>query len=149
VAPHWDLDGRDPIVPGYLDIEPATRHAHADTLARSFMHRRLWLNDPDCLLLRTERTQLSADAARTWARTVGLSGGLALVSDDLALLDDAARTVLTEILELGRTSDNEARKGATPTVPDLLDATAPTTLAAAGHTLVTDIASGTSTFGPA
>ena len=146
VAPLWDLDGRDPIVAGYHDIEPATRNAYANTLARSFMHRKLWLNDPDCLMLRTERTDLSADAAHTWARAIGLSGGLALVSDDLSLLDDAARDVLAETVELGRASDNEAHKGVSPVVPELLDATVPTTITAAGHTLVTDVATGTSTF---
>jgi hypothetical protein len=34
-------------------------------------------------------------------------------------------------------------------VPDLLDAAVPTTITATGHTLVTDVATGTSTFTPA
>jgi hypothetical protein len=100
-------------------------------------------------MLRTERTELSAEAAHTWARAIGLSGGLALVSDDLSLLDDAAREVLAETVELGRASDNDARKGAPPVVPDLLDTAVPTTITATGHTLVTDVATGTSTFTPA
>jgi alpha-galactosidase len=145
VAPLWER-ATDPIVAGYLDVEPATRHAYAATLARSFMHRRLWLNDPDCLMLREAGTDLSAEAARTWAHTVGLSGGLAIVSDDLSLLDDTARVVLADAVELGRASDIEARKGGTPVVPDLLDATPATTFSAAGRTLVTDVTDGTSTF---
>ena len=36
----------------------STRNAWQSTLARSFMHRRLWLNDPDCLMLRTDETEL-------------------------------------------------------------------------------------------
>ena len=90
VAPLWALEPSAEIVAGYLDVQPATRGAYAATLARSFMHRRLWMNDPDCVMLRTTHTELRPEAARTWARAVGLSGGLALVSDDLALLDAGA-----------------------------------------------------------
>jgi hypothetical protein len=31
------------------------------------MHRRLWLNDPDCIMLRTAGTGLTPQEARTWA----------------------------------------------------------------------------------
>ncbi len=34
---------------------PATVHGWQNTLTRSFMHRTLWLNDPDCLMLRADR----------------------------------------------------------------------------------------------
>ena len=81
------------------------------------MHRRLWLNDPDCLMLRTEGTGLSPAAARTWAHTVGLSGGMALVSDDLALLGADARALLDETVALGRATDADARAGGGPRCP--------------------------------
>ncbi len=62
-----------------LSAETAIRN----TLNRSWMHRRLWLNDPDCLLVRTDRTKLSLDETRTLAAVIGLSGGMVLSSDDL------------------------------------------------------------------
>ena len=51
--------------------EPATVNAWRNTLSRSFLHRRLWLNDPDCLMLRTERTRLEPEQMRAWALAVG------------------------------------------------------------------------------
>ena len=39
--------------PGYGETSPATAYTLAATKARQFMHRRLWLNDPDCVMLRT------------------------------------------------------------------------------------------------
>jgi alpha-galactosidase len=138
VAPLWALAPSDEIVAGYLDVQPATRSAYAATVARSFMHRHLWLNDPDCLMLRSEDTALSAEAAETWARCVALSGGLALVSDDLDLLGPAARKQLEGIVAMGRESDGEARGGRPPLAPDLLAQVVPTTLTTARRELVTD-----------
>ncbi|MCC5952109.1 MAG: alpha-galactosidase [Acidimicrobiia bacterium] len=145
VAPSWHL-GDDAEYMTYRETEPATLHGFRNTLARSFQHRRLWLNDPDCLMLRTEHTALSPDAARTWARTVGLSGGMALVSDDLTLLDDEARHLLEDTIALGRAADAEAASGRAPRCTDLMDATLPTVLEAAGHRLEVDLRDGSSTF---
>ena len=110
------------------------------------MHRRLWLNDPDCVMLRTTHTELRPEAARTWARAVGLSGGLALVSDDLALLDGEARALLDETLAMGRAADAAARVGSPATAPDLMEQAPATTFTAAGYTLVTEPATGSSTL---
>jgi len=62
-----------------LSAETAIRN----TLTRSWMHGRLWANDPDCLLVRTDRTKLTLDETRTLASAIGLSGGMMLSSDDL------------------------------------------------------------------
>ena len=138
VAPHWALKD-DQYRPGAYELgEPATRNAWGNTLTRSFMHRHLWLNDPDCVMLRLTETDMGADAVRTWAHAVGVSGGMALVSDDLALLDDGARTLLDEVVALGRASDDAARAGAPARCPDLLDAAVPGRLSGGGATLVAD-----------
>jgi alpha-galactosidase len=52
-------------------------------MTRSWMHGRLWANDPDCLLVRTDRTKMTLDEVRTMAAVIGLSGGMLLSSDDL------------------------------------------------------------------
>jgi alpha-galactosidase len=144
VSPLWALAPSDEIVPGYLGIQPATRSAYAATVTRSFMHRQLWVNDPDCVMLRSEDTALSADAASTWGRCVGLSGGLVMVSDDLALLGPDARRRLEEIVDLGRGSDEQARAGHPALCPDLLEHRVPTTLTTKHHELVTEPDAGTS-----
>jgi alpha-galactosidase len=143
VAPWWQVSGDQWRPAGYERGEPATVNAWRNTLTRSFLHRRLWLNDPDCVMLRTERTALSPEAMRAWALAVGVSGGMALVSDDLALLDRGSRALLDEVLELGRASDDEARAGSPARCPDLLDATTPTRLSAARVTLAGDPDAGT------
>jgi alpha-galactosidase len=143
VAPWWHVQGEQWRPAGYEDGEPATVNAWRNTLTRSFLHRRLWLNDPDCIMLRTSRTEMSPDAARAWALAVGVSGGMALVSDDLAFLDGAAHALLDEVLELGRTSDLEAQDGAPARCDDLLDAATPGRLSAAGVTLAGDPGVGT------
>ena len=111
------------------------------------MHRRLWLNDPDCIMLRTADTNLAPESARAWALAVAQSGGMALVSDDLALLGAAERALLDEVIAIGRAVDDAiVAGGAAPTVPDLMDARTPTTLVAGDRSLIGDPDSGTATL---
>ena len=46
-----------------------------------FLHRRVWYNDPDCLILRSQT--LSLDEARAWGSWIAISGQLNLSGDDL------------------------------------------------------------------
>ncbi len=131
VAPWWDRPPGSDAQPGYEDTAPATRNAFVNTCTRSFMHRRLWANDPDCIMLRTVDTQLSVAQAESWARTVGASGGLVLVSDDLALLDTRARHLLEEVIAHGRAADRAASSGRPPRCTGLLDPDGPTGLRSA------------------
>ena len=133
---------------GYAETQPATRHAWSAAATRSFMHRRLWLNDPDCVMLRAEQTELSPNAARTWAQAVGVSGGMVLVSDDLSLLDNSARELLDEAIALSRHSDNAARTGVVAAAPGLLEGAEPTVLRSAAGELVVTLADGSSKFNP-
>jgi alpha-galactosidase len=148
VAPLWALDPADEVVPGYLGIQPATAHAFTNTLTRAFMHRRLWLNDPDCLMLRSTDTALGETAARTWAQAVGVSGGMALVSDDLSLLDADARRLLDEVVALGRTADAAAAAGDGPRCDDLLEPGPPSRLTSRAGRLEVDTFAGSSQFTP-
>jgi alpha-galactosidase len=140
VAPWWHPQPDQHRPPGHTGGEPATVNAWRNTLSRSFLHRRLWLNDPDCLMLRTEATRLEPAQVRAWALAVGVSGGMALVSDDLARLDGEARRLLDEVVALGRASDAAGRP---PRCPDLLDADPPTRLVGPGAELIGDPAAGT------
>ncbi len=139
VAPWWHPQPDQYRPPGHTGGEPATVHAWRNTLSRSFLHRRLWLNDPDCLMLRTERTRLDREQLRAWALAVGVSGGMALVSDDLSLLGPEARSLLDEVIALGREADAGVHP---PRCLDLLDADPPTRLATATMVLVGDPESG-------
>ncbi|HEY7802226.1 MAG TPA: glycoside hydrolase family 36 protein [Dehalococcoidia bacterium] len=77
-----------------LSVEGAMRN----TLARSWMHGRLWANDPDCLLVRTDRTKLTLDETRTLASVIGLTAGMLLSSDDLERVPPERLEVISMLL---------------------------------------------------
>ena len=115
VAPTWEVDTTTNTVwPGYEFAAPATRHAAEATVARAFMHRRLWVNDPDCVMLRTTGTDLTPEQSRAWAHTAAQGGAMVIVSDDLALLDAGHRALLDEVVTRGRAADDLRRDHAAP-----------------------------------
>ncbi|MGH7813007.1 MAG: glycoside hydrolase family 36 protein [Candidatus Binataceae bacterium] len=85
--------------------EPSTLHAVEAIVSRSFMHRRLWLNDPDCLMLRARETHLSADERGALTASIAASGGMLLISDDMALLDRDAARMFRTVAEIGEKID--------------------------------------------
>lgn len=99
VAPSWN--------PAYLGLElpfrsepdfPAVRNAVRNTITRAPMHRRWWVNDPDCLLMRGSDTQLSEHEVQTLATVIALSAGSLIVSDDLPALDSQRVRWLAKLL---------------------------------------------------
>jgi len=66
---------------------PSARGALRSNMTRWFMHRRWWLNDPDCLLVRRERTKLCLEQVRTLATILGCTGGMLFLSDDMTRVD--------------------------------------------------------------
>jgi alpha-galactosidase len=97
VAPYWGSEGSG---------DPSTVHALDAIIARSFMHRRWWLNDPDCLMLRARETKLTADERGALAATIAGSGGMLLVSDDMALVGDDERQIYRAAAALGAEIDS-------------------------------------------
>lgn len=84
VAPFWD---------NWISRGPnrgrhgvATAHALGNMLTRAFMHRRLWLNDPDCLMVRASETALTPDEVRSLASAIALTDGMFVLSDRLEAL---------------------------------------------------------------
>ena len=126
VAPWWDAPaGAGEVLPGYEAATASTHNAFVNTCTRSFMHRKLWSNDPDCIMLRTVDTQLTSAEAEAWARTVGRSGGLVLVSDDLARLGLRERGLLDDVVALGRAADASACSGRPPRAEGLFETDGP------------------------
>ncbi|HLF28062.1 MAG TPA: glycoside hydrolase family 36 protein [Anaerolineae bacterium] len=76
---------------------PAGRNAVRNVLNRSGMHRKWWLNDPDCLIVRPARHMPEIEV-RAWASVVGLSGGLLITSDDLPTLPLSRRRYIDALL---------------------------------------------------
>lgn len=73
------------------------RNAIRNSIVRGAMHRSLWLNDPDCVMLRTEGTRLSRAQRRTQINALALTGGLLLYSDDFSAL---SKDLMEEIAQI-------------------------------------------------
>ena len=66
---------------------PSARNALLNILTRAPLHARWWVNDPDCLLVRTG-TRLTLAEIHSMATAIALTGGSLLLSDDLTHLDE-------------------------------------------------------------
>ncbi len=97
---------------------PSARNAIHNTLTRSAMHRRWWINDPDCLLVR-QGTNLSLAEVQTLTTVIALSGGALLLSDELSQLPEERRRMAEVLIPL---------IGQRPQVIDLFDQSPPARL---------------------
>jgi len=104
VAPAW-LPDRAHAIPGLEATMPATANAVRNVLARAWMHRRLWLNDPDCLMARSRDTALSPAEVRTLAAAIASTGGTVVFSDDVPALASGDRALLRETAATAREVD--------------------------------------------
>jgi alpha-galactosidase len=77
-----------------------------NALARQFMHRTFWLNDPDCLLLRDREIELSGNERELYALAAGALDNMIIDSDRLPLLGKDEKRLLRRALALrgGRAS---------------------------------------------
>jgi alpha-galactosidase len=107
----------------------ATKHAIRNTLTRAFAHRRWWLNDPDCLMVRDTKTQLTHGEVRSLATVIAVTDGMIVLSDRVEQLSTERLDVLDRTLQLA---------GGQPEVVDLMHADMPELLVAraAAHTVV-------------
>jgi alpha-galactosidase len=94
---------------------PSARNACHNSLARSPLHRRWWVNDPDCLLARPG-TSLTLAEVQTVATVIALTGGSVFVSDHLPALPEERLRILRALLP---------PIGGRPRLLDWLDATTP------------------------
>jgi len=91
---HWGIKGP-------LDREmghPSTRNAILTTINRLPMHQSWWMNDPDCLLVRSNETYLTEAEVQTLASVIAMSGGAMIVSDHLPTLSEERVDWLTRLI---------------------------------------------------
>lgn len=92
-APYWGDDKPDVGL-------PSAKWALRNAITRYFMHKRFWVNDPDCLLLRAQQTQMSLQERQIYAYVCGMLDNMIVLSDDLTLLDEEAKNVLRHAVSL-------------------------------------------------
>jgi alpha-galactosidase len=100
VAPDWEPKhmGIELLFPNEPDI-PSAKNALQNILTRSFLHKRWWHNDPDCLLVR-ESSNLTLAEVQTLASIIAISGGLMLLSDDMSKVSRLRLRIAQSMLPL-------------------------------------------------
>jgi alpha-galactosidase len=126
VAPYWKPDPEGTLA-GLEPTVPATENALQSIVHRVWMHRRLWLNDPDCLMARQDNTQLSAEETRCLADAIAVTGGMVMVSDNVSELDAGSRRLIRECAAQAEQVDGADARGVTR-VGDLLANQSPAVL---------------------
>jgi alpha-galactosidase len=98
-APYWDAKR------GAFQ-GPNAYYALKNSIMRSFLHGRLWLNDADCLLLRSQDIALTPNERELYALAAGTLDNMIIESDDLELVDGWGRQLLRKAVALqgGRVS---------------------------------------------
>jgi alpha-galactosidase len=116
IARRWNPSfiGIEKLFKGEADF-PAARNASHNTLTRAALHRRWWVNDPDCLLLRPT-THLTLAEVHSLATAVALTGGSLLFSDHMPDLPPGRLRIAQALLPL---------IGERPRLLDWFDATTP------------------------
>jgi alpha-galactosidase len=128
VAPWWSpLRPR----PGLAEAASCARNAILTSALRAPLHRRWWINDVDCLLLRPVDTALQPWQRRAVAASVAASG-FVVVSDDLSTYRTEEWGRLAAVLDTGRAAAGPS---------DLIDPFAPVlTVRSPSTTLEIDVA---------
>ncbi len=79
---------------------PSAYFALKNALMRQFMHKRLWLNDPDCLLLRPKEVELTEKERTLYALAAGALDNMLIDSDNLELVGRKEKELLTTATSL-------------------------------------------------
>jgi len=79
---------------------PNAYFALKNALLRQFMHRKFWLNDPDCLLLRDKETELMRNERELYALAAGALDNMVIASDKLSLLGPEEKSLFLRALAL-------------------------------------------------
>ncbi|MFQ5471552.1 MAG: alpha-galactosidase, partial [Dehalococcoidia bacterium] len=98
VAPFWHPASFDARPERAAMSEPSALNSIRNTITRFWMHDRLWMNDPDCLMVRDSETALTEDEVRTLTTVIAMTGGMVLDSDDLDRLSPARRRMVSMLL---------------------------------------------------
>ncbi|MFW9908361.1 MAG: alpha-galactosidase [Candidatus Thorarchaeota archaeon] len=69
-----------------------------NTMTRAVMHDRLWINDPDCILVRQDDNDLTEDEVKLWLTIVSLSGGAVLMSDRMMEVSEERLALVDKLL---------------------------------------------------
>jgi alpha-galactosidase len=79
---------------------PNAYFALKNALLRQFMHRKFWINDPDCVLLRGREIELGRNERELYALACGALDNMIIDSDNLSLVEDEGKELFRRALGL-------------------------------------------------
>jgi len=78
----------EPLMEDFVKVVSCNlKAALRSTIQRSYMHQTWWINDPDCVVVRENKSKLTYDEVILQLTVFGLSGGQFLISDDEKLVN--------------------------------------------------------------
>ncbi|MHA1476124.1 MAG: glycoside hydrolase family 36 protein [Promethearchaeota archaeon] len=78
----------EPLMEDFIKVVSCNlKAALRSTIQRSYLHQTWWINDPDCVVVRENKSKLTYDEVILQLTVFGLSGGQFLISDDEKLVD--------------------------------------------------------------
>ncbi len=80
--------------------EICAKNSLRNAITRYFYNKKLWINDPDVLMLRCKETKLSKVQREAISYLVNLLDGLIFLSDDLSLIESDGFSLFKEAQEL-------------------------------------------------
>jgi len=66
-------------------------------ITRAFLHNTWWVNDPDCLMVRSN-TKLTIAEVQSLATAIAMTGGAVLISDDLTSIDQGRLRIAKNLI---------------------------------------------------
>ena len=91
ITPYWDRPGQHAEAPNVPNVcRNVVNHA--------YLNGRLWINDPDTLIVRDDNTALTRSEVELWACAVALAGGSLLLSDRMATLSQERLAFVRRVL---------------------------------------------------
>ncbi len=98
VAPFWSNFGSRLACRDLHGV--ATKHAVRNALTRAFIHRKWWLNDPDCLMVRDTSTELTPAEVQSLATVIAATDGMIVLSDRVDQLPEERLALIERTLDL-------------------------------------------------
>jgi len=92
-APYWKTE------PSPF-LGPNAYYALKNALLRQFMHRKLWINDPDCVQVRASEIELSGNERELYALASGALDNMIVMSDGLDLVGSEGKDLFRRTLGL-------------------------------------------------
>ncbi len=91
--------------PSYPDSAPSAINSVRASVLRAPLHRRLFVNDPDCVLLRSSKNRLDPNQRKVVLEMAAGTGGFVVLSDNLGLYGSNEWKLIDEIRALGNGLD--------------------------------------------